>query len=47
VSWLVAEQYNQILQYAVYFNNSDPFLGMPGGNQWILNGQVNDTFELK
>jgi hypothetical protein len=41
------ELYNKILQYAVYFNQSDPFLGMPGGNQWILHGQQNDTFDLK
>jgi hypothetical protein len=44
---VTAERYNRILQYAVYFDSQDPFLGMPGGDQWILHGQMNDTFELK
>lgn len=39
--------YNKFTQYAVYFNQSDPFLGMRGGKHFILHAQVNDTLSLK
>eukprot|EP00884_Botryococcus_braunii_P020799 jgi/Botrbrau1/7402/Bobra.0112s0003.1 len=41
------QRYNRLRQYAVYLNQSDPFLGMPGGTHFILHAQQNDTFDLK